>query len=65
MSATWTGERNEAAEKLVAAEGRGACGFATHEALKARAVADLAGERAWTEILDTIVALQTAKRYLH
>ena len=60
-----TGERNEAAEKLVAAKGRSACSHATHEALKARAAADLAGERAWTEILDTIVALQTAKRHLN
>lgn len=60
-----TSERNEAAEKLLAKEGCGACSFATHEALKARAVADLAGERAWTKILDTILALQKAKRHPH
>ena len=35
MPVTWTGKRNEAAERLVTAEGRGACGCATHEALKA------------------------------
>lgn len=56
MSAARTDERNETAERLVAAEGCGACGYATHEALKARAVADPAGERVWTEILGCLVA---------
>ena len=65
MSAARTGERNKTAERLVAAEGCGACGYATHEALKARAVADPAGERVWTEILDTILTLQAVRRHLH
>lgn len=58
------GKRNEAAEKLVAAEECGACGCATHEALNARAIPDLAGKHVWTEILDIIVALQTASDIL-
>ena len=65
MPPIWTNEGNGAAEQLVATRGRGACDYATQEALRARAINDQASERVWTEILDAIVSLQKAGRHLH
>ena len=65
MSPTRTSKGDSAAEKLVATWGSGACGYATHEALRARAINDQASERVWTEILDAIVSLQKAERHFH
>ena len=60
MPSKQTGERNEAAKRLVTAKGRGARGYAIHKALRARATPGLAGKHVWIEAVDTIVALQTA-----
>ena len=55
----------EAAAVLMMRQGVRACVYAAHCALEARASADAAGELAWIEVWDAIVALQTAKRQLH
>ena len=59
---TTTRETDCAAERLIATWGNGACDYAAHEALWARAIDDQASERVWTEILDAIVSLQKAGR---
>ena len=60
-----SGDVFKAAAALIASQGKKACVYAAHCALEARAGADAAGEAAWIEVWDAIMALQTARRQLH